>query len=286
MVAQQIDGSNLVEARQKVETLCRRHDAPLPQAVYRSFGPGHQLHWTASLEVGGLVVSSGEGESKRRACMVAFTSLAERMSENEVHFFEAFRDRLELASFDPQDTSVKIGSEVAASPTPYRLERMHATATVQQAKESIRMSCTKANLPFPEAELHSSGPVIGFNGWRYSRLVEHLLPEEPETQKAKRQENAYVQLASLVASSGHLLSGDCGQIEPEVPIELNTNCVVNSAAAAAAANGCLVVAKEQNVKNSTPLLLAKRKSFGPSNSAASGISPFPDQGRTQEERLP
>ena len=33
MVAQQIDGSNLVEARQKVETLCRRYDAPLPQAV-------------------------------------------------------------------------------------------------------------------------------------------------------------------------------------------------------------------------------------------------------------
>lgn len=93
-----------------------------------------------------------------------------------------------------------------------------------------------------------------------------------------------MQLASLVASSGHLLSGNCGQIEPELPIELNTSCVVNSAAAAA--NGYLVVAKEQYVKNSIPLLLAKRKSFGPSNSAASGISPSPDQGRTQEERLP
>ena len=164
--------------------------------------------------------------------MVAFTSLAERMSENEVHFFEGFRDRLELASFDPQDTSVKIGSEVAASPIPSRLERMHAPATVQAAKESIRMSCTKANLPFPEAELHSSGP-----GHRLQWLAVLQIGGTPVARgtgdtKGQTAGNAYVQLASLVASSSHLLSGDCGQIEPELPIELNTNCVVNSAAAA------------------------------------------------------
>lgn len=114
--------------------------------------------------------------------MVAFTSLAERMSENEVHFFEAFWERRELARIDPQYTSVKIGSEVAASPTPSRLERMHAPASVKTAKESIRMSCTKANLPFPEAELHSFGP-----GHRLQWLAVLQIGGTP-VQRAKRQE--------------------------------------------------------------------------------------------------
>lgn len=46
MAAQQVDGSNLVEARQKVETLCRKHDALLPQAVYRS---KFEISWTQGI---------------------------------------------------------------------------------------------------------------------------------------------------------------------------------------------------------------------------------------------
>lgn len=155
MTDHQSQQDRIPQARQRVEALCRKLRIDVPQMTCWSTGPGHQLEWTAKLEIGSVSASFGKGCIKRYALTEAYAALEREMCDIEERCMRTSQSGQCAQSNEYPSSQAE---DALARSDWSSLGKAQAMGTMQENIAIVRRYCMNVDEPDPELEVRASSP--------------------------------------------------------------------------------------------------------------------------------